>query len=235
MRRWTALLGAGAILIVGCSDDTAKVDAWRDGDLYIVDQALQHDGGGDHALPDGSGKDVAKTDAPKSGDGPAGDGPTTDGAIPADCPKSEPTAGLACAQTGKQCGYGSAPECGNVWECYAGKWALAFQGTNCASVPPAGCSATQPSGFCTATAGPCRYDDVVCTCINVCSGQPPPVGQDHVWACAAPQTVACPSTTPTQASTCTSEGLVCKYGSCGGSTATCTNGKWNVVTLPPPP
>lgn len=223
------LLGVfvGGVALLGCSDDaTTTKDAGADqrvGDLVSVDGV---------SPGDGAQKDQAPTlDGPLKVDGPV----ATDGPIPADCPKSEPTAGLACTQAGKQCGYGTGPECGNVWECSGNKWALAFQGTNCASVPPAGCNATQPSGFCTSPTGPCRYDEVVCTCVNVCSGVQPPPNQTHAWSCANPRTVACPSTTPTNASACTSEGLVCNYGNCGGSTATCTSGKWNVVFQPPPP
>lgn len=227
MRRWTMVLfvALAVAATAGCSDDaTTTKDAGTDLPMPGYDWAI---------APDAK-TDVAH-DGPTLGDGPAAaDGPVAGDGPLADCPKSEPTAGLGCAQEGKQCGYGTGPECGNVWECNGGKWALAFQGTNCATVPPIGCSATEPTGFCTAT-NACRYGEVVCRCVNVCSGMQPPPGEENIWACAKPQTVACPSTAPTNTTACTSEGLVCQYGNCSRTTATCTAGKWNVVFQPPPP
>jgi hypothetical protein len=94
-----------------------------------------------------------------------------------------------------------------------------------------------PSGTCLpATAPPCRLTSgLTCQCTTRCSGVAPPPGQEYVYACATPNPAACPASTPMNASACGPSGLMCRYGTCGGSTATCQNGKWTVVFIPPPP
>ncbi|MCK5797663.1 MAG: hypothetical protein KAI47_10795 [Deltaproteobacteria bacterium] len=243
--RWLPM--AGALMLAGvlgagaCSDDTETPKGDVAVDLmYAGDQALTRDGLADARVSDTGVSDSKEQDQASIVDGAKGDAPTVhdgmvhDGTVPMDCPKTEPVANASCTQEGKQCGYGSRPDCGNVWECHGGKWVLAFQGDPCTGTT-AVCSPQQPSGFCKTSDPVCRYGDIVCTCVGVCSGVQPPPGQDRVWACVNPQTVACPKTSPKNGASCTQNGLVCDYGSCGGSTATCTAGQWDVKFNPPPP
>ena len=100
----------------------------------------------------------------------------------------------------------------------------------------AGCPTVEPKGYCPTLIGKtCVYGARICRCQTVCSGMQPPPGKTHAWSCGPPPPTACPKSTPKNGSTCNDEGLTCNYGSCGGSIAKCTSGKWAVKFIPPPP
>ncbi len=227
----TALVAAGG----ACSDDggVTSADGAVNGDtINNADAAINT---ADAAVNDADAAvndaDAAVNDAgggaDMSGDLPARDGPQ------GSCPASEPQVGTPCTTPKLQCGYGTNAGCGDVYECFEGTWALAFDGATCGSTTL--CPSSKPSGFCTSGAPSCRYGAEVCTCVHVCAGAPPAPGQEFIWSCAAPQTVACPKSAPKSASPCSVEGQVCTYGSCGREVATCKAGTWNVKNLPPPP
>jgi hypothetical protein len=220
--------------VSGCSDDDVTSDSGV-ADTGIADQRVDDAKvGGDLPSSDLAPVPDSADDLPMAPDMQATDAPTGDAPV-AGCPTVEPKVNDACAQPKLLCSYGVTASCGDIYECFGGKWALAFDGSTCGSPPPVSCPKSKPSGFCKANDPVCRYGTEVCRCLNVCSGQQPPPGQEYKWSCGDPQTVACPATTPKDGATCSVNGQVCNYGNCGGSVATCTNGKWDVKFIPPPP
>ena len=94
--------------------------------------------------------------------------------------------------------------------------------------PPDGMGMCDPMGL------ECRYGDRVCSCQPPCSGVDPGPDPPYNWACAV-RPLACPASTPMNGAACRMPGLACAWGTCGGSTATCTAGMWVVMITPPPP
>ena len=234
MRTTRTLLGtlptiALWVLLASCSDDPA---ATTDG-ATTTDGAVQRDASVDRGPTSDTKTDAPATDA-TAPDAIATDGATGDGN--ASCPTTAPSVGAGCSTEGLQCAFNTQPACGDVWECVDSKWMVVFAGMDCATRNLPACPNEQPTGFCApGDWGTCRYDITVCRCDGVCSGVPPPPGEEYAWACAAPQTGACPKQVPQANAACTKEGLQCGYGSCGGYSAVCTSGTWKVTLISPPP
>lgn len=110
-------------------------------------------------------------------------------------------------------------------------------GTDAQAVPGCADDKAPAEAFCDpARARPCQLSTgALCRCEGICSGARPPPGMEYTWACHPPAPAACPPGTPMQGAACAPEGLVCQYGTCGGSTARCALGKWMVTFVPPPP
>jgi hypothetical protein len=79
----------------------------------------------------------------------------------------------------------------------------------------------------------CRYGTTTCSCTHICSGADMPGRNANVWACQT-RHKACPDRVPKEGERCKKRGLRCGYGTCGGATATCLKGKWQVLEYDPP-
>lgn len=171
--------------------------------------------------PDG-GSDVALTD---------GDA-IQDTSPPGPCPATEPTSGGACTRAGLVCSYGSDPllMCRDTATCTGGRWSVLA--VDCTG--QGACSATPPSGACTATSTLCAYPDGTrCNC-TACPGGNCSV--TSAWNCLPPPADArCPRVTPQLGAVCSPDGVDCNYGACeGGWRLVCTAGVWvdNVMPCP---
>lgn len=190
------------------------------------------------ALPACSDDDVVpstdSTPITDAGDDTSSAGDAAPGDLDTTCPSQAPATGSPCTTAGLRCGYGDDPRCGMILECLGESWVVAFE-LDCGGVSGT-CPAAQPASFCPTEVGAvCRYDATLCSCQAVCSGRRPPPGEEYRWSCAPPPTAACPKAAPTDTTVCEREGLVCTYGYCGVITATCTEGKWALVEIGPPP
>ncbi|MCG8557024.1 MAG: hypothetical protein MJD61_17325 [Proteobacteria bacterium] len=111
----------------------------------------------------------------------------------------------------------------------------AYTWLSCPSTLPA-CVSGLPQGWCNPSSDrPCSFQGNDCTCAPVCSGVAPPPGMTHRWSCVPPRPPECPAAAPHNGTPCLTEGLTCSYGSCGAAHATCANGLWSVLFVPPPP
>jgi hypothetical protein len=183
-------------------------------------------GGGTGSSSGGSGS--SGSGGTGSGGGAFDAGGFVDGG--AGCPASPPAAGSPCVAEGASCDW-SAQGCDERCLCESGQWFCNASSCPCPSPAPQHgdpCSFTNqvcsyPIG------GNCRVDECFCT-----SGE---------WICGptdcpesgiVPETGVqeCPTSQPSPATHCPTNGAVCSYGNC--INCLCVSGDWTCAALPPP-
>jgi hypothetical protein len=151
------------------------------------------------------------------------------------CPPALPSTGQECSPIGLACEYGSDPrvQCRSVVQCLgmngAGVW-LANMMQPCPPIPPGVCP-PEPAG----TTLPCSPQGLLCTypsgalCECQCPEEPCP-SHDPSWYCSQGPAAGCPALAPNTGQPCSTEGLDCSYGNCGGTPTAiqrnCAGGTW---------
>jgi hypothetical protein len=145
------------------------------------------------------------------------------------CPPTPPASGAACPRESLVCEYGDDPrlKCHTQAECSPSRTWNVIPPT-CDPIPPATCPATrdQANGqSCTTKDAVCAYDGLACTCTN-CADYPIPFCDGPLqWKCDAPSPdPGCPHAPGVLGTTCSPEGLTCRYR-CDLGRA-CTGGIW---------
>jgi hypothetical protein len=141
---------------------------------------------------------------------------------PGVCPPTAPAEGSPCAPVSVVfCDYGDAPAvgCRDKYSCKGGAWtkaAPACTGVIVTTGCPDSCPA--PPGACSEPGAMCKgADGSLSWCIS-----------GH-WACSPPPPAPCPKDAPQNGQACTTAGLSCEYGLCGGvdgARRACIEGVW---------
>jgi len=234
-----ALMASAGGTITGCGDKHGS-------DITEATGATGATGGAEHGGESSTGGSVAA-----AGDSPGGHGnsgassagaagsveqpPPVTGLRP-ECAKSVPKNGDSCTIENIQCQYGTDPRraCRPVATCRSGVWSVKVgTASSCPKLAEADCSDTPAelaNQRCTpgamADSGPyCTYNDVTCACdSNTCNAG----ATSCAWSCDRPlPEPSCPWGQPNLGTSCTRNGLVCKYTICEDQH--CVGGYWTAV------
>lgn len=155
------------------------------------------------------------------------------------CPPTPPAAQGQCTPVGLDCEYGSDPRpaCRTHYRCMTvdgpGTWVATAP--TCPPVPGGTCPATP------AATGTCDPNGLLCAYLTGaecdCTDCPAACGMTPTWQCTPPPAAGCPGKAPNSGQACTSAGLSCQYGTCGGATVmlrVCQGGVWTDQAVPCP-